>query len=161
MTKNLTHSEEVQHTPEHTQRSFHWEHWQSIAVLLAIYDIFAVTGSYFLALFVRFDLHYSAIPAYYLQAWLRFAPVYAGLCLLVFALMRLYNSLWRFASFSELIRVTIATLITGGAHALLITYFFGRMPLSYYGLGAIFQGALTLGIRFSYSFLLQIGRAHV
>ena len=38
------------------------EHWQIISVLLALYDYLAVIGSYFIALWLRFDAIYSQIP---------------------------------------------------------------------------------------------------
>ena len=34
----------------------HFEHWQIIAVFLAIYDFIAVCASYFIALLLRFHL---------------------------------------------------------------------------------------------------------
>ena len=40
------------------------EHWHVITAILIIYDMIAVNMSYFLALWLRFDFHFSAIPAY-------------------------------------------------------------------------------------------------
>lgn len=68
--------------------------------------------------------------------------------------MRLYNSIWRFASYSELLRTIVATGITFVFHCIGITVLFGRMPLSYYVFGIMIQFALTLGVRFSYRFVL-------
>lgn len=47
-------------------------HWHNIASLLAVYDIVAVNLAYFLALWFRFDCHFSSIPQIYLRAWQRF-----------------------------------------------------------------------------------------
>ena len=46
-----------------------------------------------------------------------------------------YNSVWRFASFHELIKITVATVITGVLHIVGITIFWERMPASYYLIG--------------------------
>ena len=55
------------------------EHWQMIAVLLAIYDFVAVCAAYFLALLVRFDMTYSAIDGQYLSTYGAFIfPAAAG-----------------------------------------------------------------------------------
>ena len=132
------------------------QHWQQIAIYLAVYDVIAVSLSYLLALLFRFDFSFSHIPAQYFDPWLRFAPVYAALCLAVFWLCRLYNSIWRFASFKELQRITLATVISCGLHAVLISLIFGRMPLSYYFGGPLIQYALTIVIRFSYRFIQLI-----
>ena len=42
------------------------EHWHIIALVLIIYDYVAVCAAYFLALWLRFDGKYSAIPQQYI-----------------------------------------------------------------------------------------------
>lgn len=130
------------------------KHWQWITAYLVVYDIAAVTLSFFGSLLLRFDGRFSAIPAEYYNAWLKFAPVYAVICVVVFQLCKLYKSIWRFASFKELQRITLATLITIFLHIVLITVLFCRMPLSYYIGGTCFQFVLVTGVRFAYRFVL-------
>ena len=130
------------------------EHWHIIAFYLMVYDALAVTGSYFLALWLRFDGAFSSIPRDYLMSWAHFAPIYAVLCLVVFWLLRLYRSMWQYASFSELNRTIISSAITAIAHTVLITVLFQRMPISYYIIGAGIQFLLVLSVRFSYRFIL-------
>lgn len=130
------------------------EHWQIIAILLMLFDVIAVNAAYFFALWFRFDCMYSAIPAEYLHAFLKFAPVYAVICVITFWLTRLYNSIWRFASFQELIWTMAASVITSLLHVVGITVLFCRMPVSYYIFGMGIQFLLVLGVRFSYRFLL-------
>lgn len=130
------------------------EHWHIIAGLLLIFDIIAVNASYLLALFFRFDCIFSTIPEYYLEPCFRFMPIYSVVCLVVFVWMRLYNSIWRFASINELMRVLASTLITSFIHIVGITLLFRRMPVSYYMIGMGLQFTAMLGIRFSYRFVL-------
>lgn len=130
------------------------EHWKIIAIYLIIYDFFAVNGAYFLALWLRFDLKFTMIPKEYLYSWLKFVPVYTVFCFVVFWLLHLYRSMWRFASYNELARVSMASVITTIFHVVAITVFVKRMPISYYMMGAVLQFALVLGIRFSYRFIL-------
>ena len=132
------------------------EHSQMIMLYLMIYDAVAVTASYFLALFLRFDFRFSMIPAQYFDPWLRFAPFYAVVCVGVFYVLRLYRSIWRFASFTELARIIQATILTGIIHTGGITLFFGRMPISYYLMGITFQFVFITGIRFAYRFVLLL-----
>ena len=129
------------------------EHWQIIAFYLVVYDIAAVNLSYFGALWLRFDLRFSSIPETYLSAFLKFAPFYTVFCILVFAALRLYNSLWRFASISELNRVLVATVGTTLFQIVGITVFVQRMPVSYYIFGAVLQFGMILVVRFSYRYI--------
>ena len=144
---------------------FGLEHWQVIAVYLALYDLIAVTLAYFLALLLRFDFAFSHIPIIYLQSWAIFAPFYAVICILIFWRARLYKSIWRFASFTELLRITQATIATSVIHIVGSTiainmlakdmgYNVNRMPVSYIILGGLFQFFLIVAIRFSYRFIL-------
>ena len=135
------------------------EHWQIISIGLIIYDAVAIAAAFFIALWLRFDCNYSMIPDRYFEAYLKFMPIYIMFSVLVFWKVRLYRSIWRFASYSELVRTIIATIITFVFHCIGISVFFSKMPISYYVFGIIIQFILILGIRFSYRFvLLERGR---
>ena len=129
-------------------------HWHWISVFLAVYDIIAANGAYFLALWVRFDCDFSEIPWGYLDAWMRFAPIYSIIIVLIFQFTKLYQSIWRFASYHEFTRVTQATALTTVLYSVLITILFKRMPISYYVGGPVIQFMLVLSIRFGYRFIL-------
>ena len=136
------------------RRRFRLEHWQRIAILLAFYDIAAILISFYVALCLRFDGKYSYIPRNFMSAYLKFMPIYIPFCIIVFYFLRLYRSIWRFASYSELMRVILANAVTFVFHSFGITYFYGKMPLSYYVWGSGLQFILTVMIRFSYRFVL-------
>ena len=131
-----------------------FKHWQLVSVFLVLYDLAAVTGSYFLALWFRFDCRFGEIPGELLQTWLKFAPIYGAVCVVVLWVLRLYRSIWRFASFDELERITLASGILGVFHWAFITVFFQRMPTTYYIFGIAIQFMLTLSVRFGYRFVL-------
>lgn len=136
--------------------NFHIEHWKAVTAFLMMYDILAVVMSYFLALWLRFDCRFQKIPKEYLLPYYQSILLYAGFCIVVFWILRLYKSIWRFASYSELIRVVAATGITVAVHIVVMTVFVRKMPVSYYFFGAIMQFCLTLGIRFAYRFILLL-----
>ena len=138
---------------EERERKAKIQHWKVIAFYLVVYDIIAVNFSYFLGLWLRFDLQYSNIPREYLSAFLKFAPVYTVAVVIVFYILRLYNSLWRFASFDELNRIFAASVITTVIQIVGITALFVRMPFSYYVVGAATQFALITVVRFAYRFI--------
>lgn len=143
------------------------DHWKIISLYLVVYDLIAVSFAYFLALLLRFDFAVSRVPIIYLQPWALFAPFYAVICILVFWRARLYRSIWRFASFTELLRITYATIATTVIYIIGVTiiiniltrgtdYTLNRMPVSYYILGALLQFILITAVRFAYRFILLL-----
>ena len=130
------------------------EHWQVVSLALAGYDAISIVIAFFLALWFRFDCRYSMIPKEFLGAYLKFIGIYVIFSLFVFWRLRLYNSIWRFASYSELVRMIVATGISSLFHCTGMTLFLGRMPLSYYFFGTVIQFGMTLMVRFAYRFVL-------
>ncbi len=125
-----------------------------VTLLLMIYDIIMSGASYFAALWIRFDCQYSQIPPNYFGAWVKFAPIYALACILVFWVFKLYRSIWRYASFTELKRAVLSMLVLGVFHTAGITLLFERMPIPYYVGGAVIQLILVIAVRFAYRFAL-------
>ncbi len=134
-------------------RKLNIEHWKAIAAVLIIFDIVAVNFSYLFALWIRFDCRIRLIPVQYIGPFIKFAPFYTVFCVLVFAKLRMYKTIWRFASYSELLRILIGSIITFLFHTIGIT-FIHRMPISYYIFGAVIQFGLVAGVRFLYRFFL-------
>ena len=137
-----------------SRKRYIFEHWQIVAVYLMIYDILAVNLSYLFVLWMRFDCAFSQIPPAYFHAFLKIAPWHTAFSLLVFWRLRLYKSIWRYAGYSELLRVTSATALTGMFYILALTIFKEKMPVSCYLFGPLVQFCLTVGIRFSYRFVV-------
>ena len=141
--------------------SYGTQHWQNIAFLLGVYDIVAVNLSYFMALWFRFDCHFSTIPEVYIRSWRCFCPFYTVVCLVVFWSLRMYRSIWRFASIGELNRIMVSTIITGIFHFVAITLLIQRMPVTYYVVGSLFQFFLITVARFYYRLYLLLNNRHV
>lgn len=131
-----------------------FKHWHTVTAMLVVYDVFAVIFSYFMALWLRFDCRFSSIPKDYFSIYWKTIVIYTVLTVFVFRVFKLYQSIWRFASFVELCRLILATVILTVVHVLFVSLIFGRMPISYYLFGIIIQFALTVGVRFSYRFVL-------
>ena len=125
------------------------ERWQVNALLLIIYDIISIHAAYFVALWSRFDFMFTKVEPQYIRAYLDFITPYSIFCIAVFWLFRLYNSLWQFASYPELVRIIIASGLASVIHSVLITVFCERMPLIYYFGGALLQVVLLIVARFS------------
>lgn len=130
------------------------EHWHIVTAYLIVFDFLAIVASYFLALWFRFDCRYQEIPAEYIETYLKTIVIYALFCVCVFWFMRLYRTIWRFASYNELIRVCMATAITFLVYVIAAAVCSWHMPVLYFAFGVILQFGITLGVRFAYRLVL-------
>ena len=87
------------------------------------------------------------------MSWVKFVPIYAVLSIVVFWLCHLYQSIWKYASISEVKRIICASGILAILHTALITLLFCRMPISYYIIGVAIQFILIVSVRFAYRFV--------
>ncbi len=133
-----------------------FEHWQVVRLLLMVYDFAAVIVSFGIALWLRFDCKVTSVEPQYLTTYTKTIIIYALFCLVVFWFLRLYKSIWRFASYSELLRVILATVVTGVIYTGSLLVFNLHMPVSYYVIGITVQFIATLGIHFFYRFVLLL-----
>lgn len=137
----------------------------AIKLLLILFDIIASNLAFGIALWLRFDCKMSMIPGTYLHGWLVFVPIYSACVLAVYCGFRLYDSIWRYVSYNEVLRVGSASIVTLVLNVLISVLFVMRMPISYYIIGFILQFIFTVGIRMSYRALrilkdyLVVGKA--
>ncbi len=127
-----------------------------MALLLGFCDFVSIHFSYFLALWLRFDVVYSRIPKFYLQPYRSFITFYAIGAIILFHFLRMYRGIWRFAGLSELLRATLGSLTASVLHVILITVLFRRMPMSYYVWGAVMQLFCVVVARFAYRVLTAL-----
>lgn len=149
-----SYDDEVAKEESRYNRFMRENHWRIITLYLLAYDAVTIIGSYFLALWFRFDCAISMIPGNYFRAYEYFIIPYVIVCIIIYWYMRLYKSIWRYASYDELGRITIASAVTVLLHIVGITLIFERMPISYYLLGAMLQAFFAVMIRFSYRLVL-------
>ena len=123
-------------------------------IYLVLFDVAAVNFAFFFGLWIRFDFMLSKIPTVYFNSFIRFIPVYTIFVLMLFHFLHLYRSIWRFSSYNELHLLTVATFFAMVFHYVGVTIFIHRMPASYFIVGGMLQFLLTVGIRFSYRFIL-------
>lgn len=127
-----------------------------IQLALVLFDAFAVNLAYYMALVIRFYVNneFNEWAVRYVPEFWKFVPYYTVFCLIVFSGFRLYTRRWKYASTEDLNRILMANIVTCVGHiagTLLITT---RMPLTYYGLGAIIQLALIVASRLSFRMLM-------
>ncbi|HCQ74925.1 MAG TPA: nucleoside-diphosphate sugar epimerase [Clostridiales bacterium] len=110
-------------------------------VCLVIADALLINAAAFLALFVRFEFDFELLrQSGYLNGLVTYSWLNTLGALLIFYLMKLYDSLWEFASTAELIRVFIASVISAGLCVVGMMMLKISMPRSFV---LLYAGALT------------------
>ena len=122
-----------------------------VALCLVLCDIVSVSAAYFVSLWLLYDLRISLmLPTEEFKTFLTFMPFYAFACVIIFAVLHLYQSLWRFASFVEFRRVVVASLVAGVFYGVFVSIVFQPMTPAYLVLGTILQFLFVLASRFAY-----------
>lgn len=125
-------------------------------IALLLMDIMSIVVAAFAALYVRFDFSFNGIPTDYLLKFEHIIPFNIILTLVFFALWRLYKSVWRYASATELLNIVFATSCAALAQLVVCYAIDRKMPRSYYVLYWFLLTAFTCLIRFSYRILRLI-----
>jgi FlaA1/EpsC-like NDP-sugar epimerase len=128
--------------------------------LFVVADIFSVLAATVGALWVRFDFSFQGIDRQYLNPALKMIPFNILSVLILYWIFRLYISVWRYASASELME-TVAAVVSNTALQIIVFHFAKiHVPRSYYLFYMAILGVLTLFTRFSYRLLraLRVNR---
>ena len=121
--------------------------------LLAITDIFLITLSGFLALYIRYDFRFSNMDMQYVDYEILYLPVSIIVTLVLFVLFKLYRSVWRFASSAELLNVIGACTASMILQIIGMSLLHLRMPVSYYLMKYVILIAGVGTVRFAYRIL--------
>lgn len=106
-------------------------------IMLVIYDAAAVVAASILALFLRFEGRYEAIPAEYMEKVRQYIFILILLTIIIFYFLRLYGSLWSYAGTTELVNILLASVLSSGMQMAVFVLMGVWMPRSYY----VFYGA--------------------
>lgn len=125
-------------------------------LVLIVFDSFAIGTASLLALLLRFDFSYEKIFPEFLETAYSYMPINIITTILVFYILKLYHSLWRFMGVTEFQNITAACFVSSviqfiGIHALNF-----RICRSYYILYGIFLFVFICGSRFTYRLLRTI-----
>ena len=137
------------------------KHWFYRAVVLAVLDFVFMALSFFGALLIRYDLKFTKIEEQYIKQALIIVPICAVLIIILMCIFKMYNSIWRFVSFSEFERIVKAwvcfTIIVFVSELIdeLVTHV-RRLPISVWVMAIIFGFVTTTALRFSFRFLNYI-----
>lgn len=124
--------------------------WWIKACLLGLTDVVLLIIAYGISLLARFDFQVSHIDTKYLAGFEFLLPIYVVLTVTVFWYFRLYHSIWKYASISELYRLMKAWFIL--QLLVLVVYWASdiAMPRTFLFLGTFLAFVATTSLRFSY-----------
>ncbi|MDY4892583.1 MAG: nucleoside-diphosphate sugar epimerase/dehydratase [Agathobacter sp.] len=132
------------------QQHFHNSAKTVRIAFLIIYDILAVCFAEFLALWTRFEFSTSHITPEFGENAFQYAVINAAVTVFIFAFLKLYSSLWQYASVQEMMNVFVACLLAAGSQSVGMHMLMWNMPRSYYILYFFFLLALICFSRFFY-----------
>lgn len=122
-------------------------------IALLIMDTMSIVIASFAAIYIRFDFQFNAIPKEYMTKFEHILPFNIAITILFFVIWKLYKSVWRYASATEMLNIVFATSCTSVAQLVFCHLTNQRMPRSYYIIYLFLLFAMTCGIRFSYRIL--------
>lgn len=121
-------------------------------LLLLFFDIIAIHSAFFLAFYIRFEGQVFSLESaqMFFSVYTRQALIITFIKLGIFALFRMYSSLWRYASVEELIQVVLAGVFASVGTVAYFHLIQDALPRSIYILTMMLDIMLIGGIRFSY-----------
>ena len=137
-------------------------------ILLVVWDIICINMCSFLALMMRYDLSFwrvqiagitSEYPQGYLQTIIDLAIINTIITMVVFAVFKLYHSLWRYAGINEFLNVIFACIVSGVLHFLTVFGTYHQLPRSYFVIYILLLFIFTIAIRFSYRVIRLLYRS--
>ena len=141
----------------------------AVRCLLVVWDIVCINGCSFLALLMRYEFNIGRFmrsgiteqyPMGYVETLQSMAVFNTIMTIVIFALFRLYTSMWRYAGVGEVLNIVLATGISGVIHFLTVFGTYHSLPRSYFVIYVLLLFILTLGVRFSYRVIRQIYKSN-
>ena len=126
------------------------------ALLIMLLDVLLVAFSYFMALLLRFDFAWSQIPVNLLHNYAILMPFTFVAVIVTLWFLRLYHSVWSFASITELMRLAVGWAIISVVTPIIAAILGITMPISYWLVGDVLAFGLTGLLRFSYRLLRML-----
>lgn len=130
-----------------------WQIPVSRIIILLILDMFSVVLASYGALYWRFEFSFDILFIQYAELATILLPFDLIITAVVFWLLKLYKSVWRYASTNELINITAACVICFFFQIFLVAVMPFQMPRSYYPMYAFLLMLMVCATRFSYRIL--------
>ena len=122
-------------------------------ILLLLLDVMAIVAVSFGSLFLRFEFDFDEIMPAFLENYVDILPFTIVFTIVFFWVFKLYKSVWRYASATEMVNIGLATTCAAAVQTIFCYATGNLMPRSYYLLYWFFLFGAICAIRFSYRVL--------
>lgn len=127
------------------------------ALLLLLADCLFIALSAFLALYMRFEFRYDDLAATdYLNSIYYYLPICLAVTIVIYAVFKLYSSLWKYASVTELVNVGFAVVTSSLVNGILMNVLGFDIPRSFPFFYMSLLGVFTVCSRFGYRFMRHV-----
>ena len=136
--------------------------WITRVLLIEAMDIIVIMMAFLMGFLLRFDFQFSRFLDY-LDTYLLIVPIVGIVVLITFFALKLYHSIWTYASTNELLRLIVAWLIITlltiiGVSVETVVTGERTIPISVWITGVFLSAVGTTAIRFSYRFFRMVSR---
>ena len=122
---------------------------RTIALLLM--DVILLNASSFAAYVLRYEFQFSLImTSGFIGQYMKIAPIYTVVAIVIFASLRLYQNMWEFASTNELAYIFVAVMLATFSEMVIGQMMNVYQPKSLLLINALFLMIALAGIRYSY-----------
>jgi FlaA1/EpsC-like NDP-sugar epimerase len=128
-------------------------------MFLLLCDVVMIMISNGMGLLLRFDLEPSKIDPHFIESVWNYIPINLTVTLLIFYLLKLYHSLWRYAGATEMQNVFSACVVSSLLQFSGMQILQYPVPRSYYFLYGGVLLFLVMSSRFAYRFVRSILRS--
>lgn len=126
---------------------------------LIIADILIINGAALGGLLTRFEFRIeSLMESGFVEAYLKTAPYYTIATILIFMLLRLYRSLWEYASIDELQNIIAASVLATAAEMVVAACLGEYFPRSLPVLNTLYLFLGLTGLRYAYRIVRRLRR---
>ena len=126
-------------------------------IALLMMDVVLLNLSSFAAYVLRYEFQFSLImTSGFIGQYMKIAPVYTVVAVLIFASLRLYQNMWEFASTNELAYIFVAAMLATFSEMVIGQIMNVYQPKSLLLINALFLMIALAGIRYSYRVMRMV-----
>ena len=125
-------------------------------LFLIVVDMVSILIASFLSLYVRYEFQIMEVPAHFWEGILKAYLPNVVITLIVFHIFHLYNSVWRYASDTEVVNAILAVVICAVMQPVIFWLLDTYEPRSYPFFYGMFLAIFSCGVRFSYRVLRML-----
>lgn len=140
--------------------------WSRMLTLAAL-DIIALQITSYMAIFVRLEFSFSKTCETYAQIIFKYSPIDIVCMLVVFALFKLYSSVWKYAGAIEIHNIIMANFVLAVTRVIGLRFMYVYVsedmyvPKSFYFIATLLMMAATFSIRFAYRMTRWVKKRYI